>query len=58
MKDYVFVEELIRNIPQQVGSFQPLFSIPLRKYFPRRGKITTLTNLPLLTTTWELVGDT
>jgi NADH:ubiquinone oxidoreductase subunit C len=50
--DYVFVEELVReNSHNKSGLFQPPSSFPLRKSFPRRGKITALTNFPLLTTT-------
>jgi hypothetical protein len=51
-KYYVSIEELLREISHnKPGHFQPLFSIPLRRSFPRRGKITALTNLLLLTTT-------
>jgi hypothetical protein len=49
---YVSIEELVREISHnKSGLFQPLSSFPLRRSFPRRGKITALTNLPLLTTT-------
>jgi hypothetical protein len=49
---YVSVEELVRDVSNnKPGLFQPLSSFPLRGSFPRRGKITTLTNFPLLTTT-------
>jgi hypothetical protein len=49
---YVSIEELVRdNSHNKPGLFQPLSSIPLRGSFPRRGKITTLTNFPFLTTT-------
>jgi hypothetical protein len=49
---YVFVEELVREISHnKPGLFQPLSSFPLRRSFQRKGKITTLTNLPLLSTT-------
>jgi hypothetical protein len=48
-KGYVFVEELARELSHnKPGLCQPLSS---RRSFPRRGKITTLTNLSLLTTT-------
>jgi hypothetical protein len=48
---YVSVEELVKdNSHNKPGLFQPLSSFPLRGSFPRRGKITTLTNFPLLTT--------
>jgi hypothetical protein len=50
--DYVSVEELVReNSHNKSGLFQPLSSFPLRRSFSRRGKITTLTNFSLLTTT-------
>jgi hypothetical protein len=50
--DYVSVEELAReNSHNKSGLFQPLSSFPLMRSFPRRGKITTFTNLLLLTTT-------
>jgi hypothetical protein len=50
--DYVSIEELVRdNSHNKPGLFQPFSSFPLRKSFPRRGKITTLTSFPLLTTT-------
>jgi hypothetical protein len=50
--DYVSVEELVGdNSHNKSGLFQPLSSFPLRGSFPRRGKITTLTNFSLLTTT-------
>jgi hypothetical protein len=46
-KDYVSVEEFVRELPHnKSGIFQPLSSFPLRRSFPRRGKITTLTKLP------------
>jgi hypothetical protein len=49
-KDYVSVEELVRELSHnKLGLFQPLSSFPLRQ--SQRGKITTLTNFPLLTTT-------
>jgi hypothetical protein len=49
---YVSVEELVsENSPNKSGLFQPLSSFPLRRSFSRRGKITALTNFPLLTTT-------
>jgi hypothetical protein len=49
---YVSVEELVREFfHNKMGLFQPLSSLPLRGSFPQRGKITALTNLPLLTTT-------
>jgi hypothetical protein len=49
---YVSVEELVRDDSHnKSGLFQPLSSFPLRGSFPRRGKITALTNFPLLTTT-------
>jgi hypothetical protein len=55
---YVSVEELVRdNSHNNLVLFQPLFSFPLRRSFPRRDKIAALTNFPLLTTTWELAGD-
>jgi hypothetical protein len=51
--DYVSVEELVRdNSHNKPSLFQPLYSFPLRGSFPRRGKIATLTNFPLLTTTF------
>jgi hypothetical protein len=54
-KCYVSVEELVRELSHnKLGLFQPLSSFPLRRYFSRRGKITALTNLPLLTTTLEV----
>jgi hypothetical protein len=49
--DYVFIEELVRENSHKASSLQPLFSFPLRRSFSRKAKITTLTNLPLLTTT-------
>jgi hypothetical protein len=50
--DYVSIEELVREFSHnKPGLFQPLSSLPLRRSFPQRGKITALTNLPLLTTT-------
>ena len=59
-KGYVSVEELVRD-PLEVShnkrvSFNhfPLFT---RGSFPRRGKITALTNFRLLTTPWELAGN-
>jgi hypothetical protein len=55
---YVYVEELAREFSHnKSGLFQPLSSFSLRRSFPQRGKITALTNLPLLTTTLELSGD-
>jgi hypothetical protein len=49
---YVSVAELVRDDSHnKSGLFQPLSSFPLRGSFPRRGKITALTNFPLLTTT-------
>jgi hypothetical protein len=51
-KGYVSVEELARELSHHKSSlFQPLCSFPLMRSFSRRGKITTLTNFPLLTTT-------
>jgi hypothetical protein len=51
-KGYVSVEELVRELSHNKPSlFQPLSSFLLRRSFPQRGKITTLTNFPLLTTT-------
>jgi hypothetical protein len=56
---YISVEELVRkNSHNKWVLFQPLSSFPLRRYFSRKGNITTLTNFPLLSTTWELAGDT
>jgi hypothetical protein len=50
--DYVSIEELLRdNSHNNLGLFRPLSSFPLRRSFPRKGKITALTNFPLLTTT-------
>jgi hypothetical protein len=50
--DYISMEELVReNSHNKSGLFQPISSFPLRQSFSRRGKITTLTNFPLLTTT-------
>jgi hypothetical protein len=57
-KGYVSVKELVRELSHNLGLFQPLSSFPLRRSFPRRGKIIDLTNLSLLTKPWELVGDT
>jgi hypothetical protein len=49
---YVSVEELVRDDSHnKSGLFQPLSSFPLRGSFPRRDKIASLTNFPLLTTT-------
>jgi hypothetical protein len=46
-KDYVSVEELVRELsPNKSGIFQLLSPFPLRRSFPQRGKITTLTKLP------------
>jgi hypothetical protein len=51
-KNYISVEELVReNSNNKPGLFQPLSSFPLRQSFSKRGKITSLTNFPLLTTT-------
>jgi hypothetical protein len=49
---YVSIEELVRdNSNNNPGLFQPLSSFPLGRSFPRRGKITALTNILMLTTT-------
>jgi hypothetical protein len=51
-KGYVSIEEIVRELyHNKLGLFQPLSSFPLRRSFSRRGKITALTNFPLLTTT-------
>jgi hypothetical protein len=50
-KGYVSVEELVRELSHnKSGLFQPLSSFTLRRSFPRRGKITALADLSLLTT--------
>jgi hypothetical protein len=51
-KGYVSVEELVRELSHnKPGLFQPLSPFSLRRSIPRRGKLTTLTNLSLLITT-------
>jgi hypothetical protein len=53
---YVSVEELVREFSHNKPDlFQPLSSFPLKQSFPQRGKITALTNFPLLTTTLRAI---